>query len=594
MAATEGSGGSKSSTADSYIGSLISLTSKSEIRYEGILYNINTDESSIGLTSVRSFGTEGRKKDGPQVMPSDKVYEYILFRGSDIKDLQVKSSQPVQPTQPINSDPAIIQSHYPRPPSTASNIPAVAASDSSSTPSTYNPHLAHPGSAFQGGLPLYQPGGNVGPWGPSPPPPNTNSSGPAMPMYWPGYYAPPNALPQLHQQSLPRPPQGLGMPPSLQPPMQYPSFNSSLSSGAPNASAPNLSEYPSPLLTTSTSSATLPSNSLLGSSLPSLPTMMQNRSSNSVAPTPLSGSLQPQPSAVMSDVNVTKPPMMPNVLPGTRFSYQGTSTPISSIGGPPLIPTDTPTPSLVTPGQLLQSVPATVASSPSPSPSPPAAHNDVEVIQTSPVSLSPPSVPAPVPTEAQPPILPLPPQAEISSKPNGGAYHNRPNYSYRGRERGRGSGASRPVMKFTEEFDFNAMNEKFNKDEVWGTLGKSNRSSSKDRDGNTTDEDEIEEEDDPNIPKLDAKPVYSKDDFFDSLSSNTSDRQSNYGRTRFSEQMKLDTETFGEFSRFRGGGRGGRGPYRGGRSRGGGYYGRGYGYGGRGRGGRNPNATNDY
>ena len=122
-----------------YLGSTISLISKSDIRYEGILSDINPTEATVSLTggpfscsmplclhlqcacvpalltcaaacapTVRSFGTEGRRTNGPQIPPSADVYDFIIFRGTDIKDLKV-SAQPA-PAQPAFQDPAIVSS----------------------------------------------------------------------------------------------------------------------------------------------------------------------------------------------------------------------------------------------------------------------------------------------------------------------------------------------------------------------------------------------------------------------------------------------------------------------------------------------------
>ncbi|KFM75891.1 Protein LSM14-like protein, partial [Stegodyphus mimosarum] len=89
-----------------YLGSKISLISKSEIRYEGILYTIDTKESTVALAKVRSFGTEGRPTDRP-VAPRDEIYEYIIFRASDIKDLHV--CEPPKSHHTLPHDPAIVQ-----------------------------------------------------------------------------------------------------------------------------------------------------------------------------------------------------------------------------------------------------------------------------------------------------------------------------------------------------------------------------------------------------------------------------------------------------------------------------------------------------
>lgn len=84
------------------LGSKISLISKADIRYEGKLFTVNPQDCTIALANVRSFGTEDRETENP-VAPQSKIYDYILFRATDIKDISVV------PTTQLLYDPAIIQ-----------------------------------------------------------------------------------------------------------------------------------------------------------------------------------------------------------------------------------------------------------------------------------------------------------------------------------------------------------------------------------------------------------------------------------------------------------------------------------------------------
>ncbi|CAF1067225.1 unnamed protein product [Didymodactylos carnosus] len=100
-----------------YLGSKISLVSKAKIRYEGILYTIDANESTVALAKVRSYGTEDRPTERP-VPAREEIFEYIIFRGADIEDLQV--CEP--PQSAVTQDPAIVRSSEPTPFSTGSRL----------------------------------------------------------------------------------------------------------------------------------------------------------------------------------------------------------------------------------------------------------------------------------------------------------------------------------------------------------------------------------------------------------------------------------------------------------------------------------------
>ncbi|XP_058054672.1 protein LSM14 homolog B isoform X1 [Anopheles bellator] len=146
------------------IGSCISLISKADIRYEGLLFTVDPERCTIALARVKSYGTEDRETQFP-IAPQNQCYDYILFRGTDIKDIRVINNNQVP------NDPAIMQMHLPpqqQPP------PQMAMQNKLGQPSYQSPQgFMMP---QMGGPPAGPPGGPMGggpPGGPmgGPPPP---------------------------------------------------------------------------------------------------------------------------------------------------------------------------------------------------------------------------------------------------------------------------------------------------------------------------------------------------------------------------------------------------------------------------------------
>jgi len=91
---------------NAYIGSKISLISTSDVRYEGTLYSIDPNESTIALENVTHMGTEDRRKD-KVIAASPVVYQYIIFRGENIKNLKLIEEEKTD--NAITNDPAVVK-----------------------------------------------------------------------------------------------------------------------------------------------------------------------------------------------------------------------------------------------------------------------------------------------------------------------------------------------------------------------------------------------------------------------------------------------------------------------------------------------------
>jgi protein LSM14 len=82
--------------------------------YFGTLHEINPEQSTIALEDVYSFGTEGREPSADKfVSASQQKFDYIVFRGSDVKDIKIaeeeKENKQPEPQNVLN-DPAIVVS----------------------------------------------------------------------------------------------------------------------------------------------------------------------------------------------------------------------------------------------------------------------------------------------------------------------------------------------------------------------------------------------------------------------------------------------------------------------------------------------------
>ena len=85
------------------IGSKMSIITTAQIRYEGIITELDPVNKSMRLIRVKGFGSEGRRGGVNEVQAPDNEIEEVTFKVDHLKDFKI-----LEKPNPILIDPAII------------------------------------------------------------------------------------------------------------------------------------------------------------------------------------------------------------------------------------------------------------------------------------------------------------------------------------------------------------------------------------------------------------------------------------------------------------------------------------------------------
>ncbi|XP_047306671.1 protein decapping 5-like [Impatiens glandulifera] len=455
------------------------------------------------FATVRSYGTEGRKKDGHQIPPSDKVYEYILFRGCDIKDLQVKPFPTPEEDASIDDPAVVIQSAHSmggtagslRSSAYISSGGSMTAPDFSQENRVVNPVT----------LASHQTGTNSSQVSSLQISPNANVASAAPQRYFEGFDG--NSTSESYIQKLPNP---------LVPTNQLPPH--------PVQVYEEMSLFQNPI---GFSSSSLPTANSVQFNMQPPPDPNEQYNLVDIS----------MPSTLKTSVSSHLTPLTGNTVDMPSFSTfnQGIGCPLVSEADLGYAYSSFPPIPDFTTGQLSEEGPNFLTTDQLGHLRPPVLStlDNIYVDQKNMDSISASSsITAPeVPVAFLPSNLPGKQDCCVLSLP------------------------------FTEEFDFEAMNEKFKKEEIWGYLGSTRqreKTLSVSSPQNLGNEGLYGSE----LLKIDSKPAYNKEEFFDTLSKasynkhecfntlsgNTHMRGPRNGPPRFSNRMKMDNETFSNFN----------------------------------------------